>query len=143
MTVNPGNLPLVEHLFSQDPAVNHLGLELVESQLGTVTMALTIEDRHLNFNGTCHGGVIFTLADTAFGLAGNSHGFVAAGVNTNISFHAGSKKGDRLIARCRESTRSRSLSSYIVEVMRNDERLVATLTGTAFITANNHEQPGT
>ena len=141
-THRPANLALAETLFNADPAVNDLGLELVASEPGSVTIALVVQDRHLNFNGTCHGGVIFTLADTAFGLAGNTHGAVAAGINTSISYFAGSKSGDRLVARATETSRSRNLGTYYVEVRRNDEKLVAALTGTGFVTRKEHDADG-
>jgi phenylacetic acid degradation protein PaaD len=139
MTDKSSNIAIAETLFNADPAVTELGLELVASEPGSVTIALNVEDRHLNFNGTCHGGVIFTLADTAFGLASNTHGIVAAGINTSISYHAGSRTGDRLVARSTETTRSRSLGTYYVEVHRSDGKIVATLTGTGFITGDKHD----
>jgi phenylacetic acid degradation protein PaaD len=132
------NNKLVENLFNRDPAIINLGLKLLASEVGSVTIALDIEDRHLNFNGTCHGGIVFSLADAAFGLAANSHGAVAAGISNNINYYAGSKTGDRLTAKSIEITRSRSLASYSVEVLRNDERIVASLTGTVFITKDEH-----
>ena len=58
MTDKPSNIAIAQTLFNADPAVNDLGLELVASEPGAVTIALVVEDRHLNFNGTCHGGVI-------------------------------------------------------------------------------------
>jgi phenylacetic acid degradation protein PaaD len=133
------NLPIIETLFNADPTIQQSGIELIASSVGSVTLALTVEQRHLNFNGTCHGGVVFTLADTAFGLAGNSHGTVAAGINTTISYHAGSRPGDRLVATAKETARSKSLGTCYVEVMRNDEKLVASLTGTSFITGDKHD----
>ena len=49
---------------------------------------MTVDARHLNFNGGCHGGAIFALADSAFGLASNSHGPVAVGIDAHITFQA-------------------------------------------------------
>ena len=61
---------------------------------------MTVDARHLNFNGGCHGGAIFALADSAFGLASNSHGPVAAGIDAHITFQAA-------VARRRHAGRAR------------------------------------
>jgi len=78
---------------------------LIDGGSGTATVALTIAQPHLNFNGTCHGGVIFALADTAFGLASNSHGVIAAGIDARFLLRiAGSGiacSAGACIARCR------------------------------------------
>ena len=58
------------------------------------TLAMTVTPRHLNFNGGCHGGAVFALADTAFGLAANSHGPVAVGIDAHITFQAAVRSGD-------------------------------------------------
>lgn len=138
----PPSNDTVAALFAKDPAVRHLGLDLVDSGPGTATLALTITESHLNFNGTCHGGIVFALADSAFGLAANSHGIVAAGINANIAYHAATRLGDRLIARARETARSNRLASYIVEVVRDESQVVATFSGTVFITADKHDTDG-
>ncbi len=75
----------------------------------------------------------------AFGLASNSHGVVAAGINANIAYHAATQIGDRLIARAKETARTTRLATYIVEVLRNESQMVATFTGTVYITADQHE----
>ena len=56
-----------------DPFCAGLGIELVEASAGRATTRVTVEPRHLNFTGACHGGLTFTLADAAFGFACNSH----------------------------------------------------------------------
>ena len=138
----PSSNDTVAALFAKDPAVRQLGLELIDSGIGTATLALTVTEGHLNFNGTCHGGIVFALADSAFGLAANSHGTVAAGINANIAYHSATRLGDRLVARARETARSNRLASYIVEVRRNESQVVATFSGTVFITADQHDIDG-
>jgi len=138
----PSSTDTVAALFAKDPAVRQLGLELIDSGPGTATLALTVKESHLNFNGTCHGGIVFALADSAFGLAANSHGIVAAGINANIAYHAATRLGDRLIARARETARSNRLASYIVEVLRDESQVVATFSGTVYITADEHDIDG-
>ena len=89
---------------------------------------------HVSFNGTCHGGALFSLADTAFGLASNSHGVVAAGIDAHITYPRAVKVGDVLTATAVEETRSRRFATYRVIVTRGDGATVATFTGTVAIT---------
>ena len=74
----------IMRLAARDPFVNSCGIRCVDAGQGHATVALEIAAAHINFNGTCHGGVIFALADTAFGLASNSHGMLAAGIDAQL-----------------------------------------------------------
>ena len=71
---------------------------------------------HLNFNGTCHGGALFALADSAFGLASNSHGPVAAGIDAHVAYHRPARLGERLEARATEASRGARVATYRVDV---------------------------
>ncbi|MFO1269822.1 MAG: hotdog fold thioesterase, partial [Rubrivivax sp.] len=93
---------------------------------------------HMNFNGSCHGGVVFTLADTAFGLAANSHGMVAAGIDAHITFQQAAEVGQTLLARAHEVSRGRRLAVYRVDVTRDDGRPISSFTGTVYVTAKHH-----
>lgn len=115
-----------------------LGFELVEGGQGFATVAMVVRPEHLNFNGTCHGGVIFSLADSAFGLASNSHGLVGAGIDAHITYHVAVQAGDRLIASAREISRSRKLSVCRVEVSTHAGKAVSGFTGTVYVTAQPH-----
>lgn len=122
---------------AHDNLARTLGFALVEGGPGRSAVAVTIDVRHLNFNGGAHGGALFALADTAFGVASNSHGRLASGIETHMTFEAGVREGDRLVARARESRRTKQVGFYEVEVVRVDdhgtERRVARFSGTVFI----------
>ncbi|MBI2319129.1 MAG: hotdog fold thioesterase [Betaproteobacteria bacterium] len=96
---------------------------------------------HLNFMGTCHGGAIFTLADTAFGLASNSHGPVAAGIDAHVTYHLPVKLGEVLTATAAEVSRSRKLAVYRVDVTREDGALTSVFTGTVYISSRPNGVP--
>ncbi len=100
-------------------------------------MALTVDARHLNFNGGGHGGAIFSLADSAFGLASNSHGPIASGIAAHITFQAAVAAGDALVARAIEVRRSRRIGVYRIDVVREEvgggETAVSSFTGTVYI----------
>ena len=124
---------------TRDACALALGIRCVDAALGSATVSLTIRDAHLNFNGACHGGVIFTLADTAFGLASNSHGVIAVGIDAHITYHVATLLGDTLTATAIEVSRSRKIAVYRISVTRADATLVASFTGTVYITTRPNE----
>ena len=87
-------------LVANDGLCRTLGIAFRAGGPGRAEVAMTVDARHLNFNGGCHGGAIFALADSAFGLASNSHGPVAAGIDAHITFQAA-------VARRRHAGRAR------------------------------------
>ena len=97
---------------------------------------------HLNFNGKCHGGAIFCLADSAFGIASNSHGVVAVGVDTHTTFQVAASEGDVLTARASEVSRNAKLAVYRVDVTRGDGAVVSSFTGTVYVTRRPHDAHG-
>ena len=127
----------LEALTARDNFCSTLGISLIDGGPGYAAVEMQVEARHINFNGGCHGGAIFTLADTAFGLASNSHGPVASGIDAHITFQAGVRAGERLVARASEISRSYRIAVYKVEVVRLDaaggESAVSSFTGTVYI----------
>jgi acyl-CoA thioesterase len=97
---------------------------------------MTVRAQHLNFNGTCHGGALFAIADTAFGLASNSHGLVAVGIDAHITYHVAAQKGDTLTATAVEVSRARRIAVYRIDVARGDGTLVSSFTGTVYVTTH-------
>lgn len=127
----------LEQLAERDAWLNSLGISLIQTALDRVTIEMTVMDQHMNFNGTCHGGVLFSLADTAFGLASNAHGVIAAAVHADIAFCAPVSAGTRLTAEAVEVSRSRRVGTYRVDV-KCENRPVATFTGTVHVTEKPH-----
>jgi len=125
---------LLERLIARDAYARHLGLEMVAAGEGTATVRMRVRPEHINFWNTCHGGAIFSLADTALGLACNSYGTVAALIDSHMTFSVAVKAGELLTARAEEVSRTRKLGVYRMEVRREDGVLVASLTGTVYRT---------
>lgn len=128
----------VLHLAAADPCLRALGIVCTRAGLGEAEVRVTLGPQHMNFNGSCHGGVVFTLADTAFGLAANSHGMVAAGIDAHITFQQAAEVGQTLLARAHEVSRGRRLAVYRVDVTRDDGRPISSFTGTVYVTAKHH-----
>jgi LAO/AO transport system kinase len=125
----------VRALWARDPFAQSLGIRLRHSGSGTATVALTLKPQHINFNGTCHGGVTFSLADTAFGLASNSHGLIAAGIDAHITYQNPARAGETLLAKAVEVSRSRKLAVYRVDITREDDgAAMCSFTGTVYRT---------
>jgi acyl-CoA thioesterase len=76
----------------------NIGIKLLDVKYGYAKAKMKVTKFHLNLAGVCHGGAIFTLADFAFGVASNSFGKIALGIDTSISFINAAKEGDELIA---------------------------------------------
>ncbi len=128
-------------LAARDRFMQSMGMELVDAGSGRAAVQMTVREEHLNFNGTCHGGAIFALADSAFGLSSNSHAAVAAGIDAHIAYPAAARLGDTLTASASEVTRSSRLATTRVDVAAADGKIVAVFTGTVFITEDAHEAP--
>lgn len=121
-------------LAGRDTFTRDLGIEVVEAGLGRAVTRVRVEERHVNFNGVCHGGLTFTLADAAFGYACNSHGVMSAGIDVHMMYNTAARVGDILTATAVEIARSAKLSNYRIDVVRTDGTLIAGMSGTAFIT---------
>jgi acyl-CoA thioesterase len=122
-----------EALMQGDVFARGLGIELVEAGLGRAVTRVTVGAGQLNFNGLGHGGLTFTLADAAFGIACNSHGLKAGGVDVHMVYSKSTQAGDVLTATATEIARSSRLATYRIDVTRADGTLVAAMTGTAVV----------
>ena len=105
---------------------------------GHATLRMTVDRSHLNFHGACHGGALFALADGAFGLASNSHGVFAAGIDAHMAYHVAAREGDVLLARATEIARGRRVATYRVDVEREDGARIASFTGTVYRSDRSH-----
>ena len=123
----------VSALARRDAFTRSLGIEFVEASLGRAVTRVAIEERHLNFNGVGHGGLTFTLADAAFGYACNSQGVVSGSIDAHIVYSVAVRLGDVLTATAVEISRSSKASTYRIDVVRGDGKLVAAITGTALV----------
>jgi LAO/AO transport system ATPase/phenylacetic acid degradation protein PaaD len=126
-------------LVAADGLCKTLGITFRSGGPGHAEVAMTVDARHLNFNGGGHGGAIFSLADSAFGLASNSHGPIASGIAAHITYQAAVAAGDTLVARATEAQRSRRIGVYRIDVVREEvdgeETAVSSFTGTVYVKA--------
>lgn len=121
--------PVVSLVAARDAAAIELGVEVLEARPGYARCALTIAGRHTNPHGVCHGGVLFTFADSTFGYACNAHNQVTLAQGADIDFVRPGRVGERLVAVAEERARSGRSGVYDVVVTTEAGEVVALLRG--------------
>jgi acyl-CoA thioesterase len=118
-----------EAMWATDKASRHMGMAIVEVGLGRAVLRMDVRAEFCNGHHICHGGFIFTLADSAFAFACNSHNKLTVANNCAISFLAPAKEGDTLTATAIEAHRGGR--SGVTEVRVEDQagKLVALFRG--------------
>lgn len=114
---------------SGDTVTRELGIELVSVDLGQAIVAMTVTENMVNGFGACHGGVLFTLADAAFGFACNTYNQRAVGQHCSITYIAPAYRGDRLVARATERSRASRSGVYDVTITREEGLVIAEYRG--------------
>ena len=109
-----------EAMWKEDDASKGLGMELVEVKSGWAKLSMTVQPHMVNGQRIAHGGFIFTLADSAFAFACNTHNERAVAAQGSITFIRPGKLGDRLVATAREISRSGRSGIYDVHVTVDD-----------------------
>jgi acyl-CoA thioesterase len=121
-TLTPDDLAraCAEAMWLEDDASKGLGMEIVEIRAGQATLTMTVRPEMVNGQRIAHGGFIFTLADSAFAFACNTHNQRTVAAQGNITFIRPGKLGDRLVATAREISRSGRSGIYDVRVTAGD-----------------------
>ena len=129
-TLSPDDLARAsaDAMWREDEASQGLGMEIVDIRAGQATLAMTVQPHMVNGHKIAHGGFIFTLADSAFAFACNSHNERAVAAQGAITFVRPGKLGDRLVATAREISRSGRSGIYDVRVTA-DEVVIAEFRG--------------
>jgi acyl-CoA thioesterase len=104
-----------------DAAGRGAGVRLLDVGPGRARVAMTVEARHVNGHGICHGGYLFLLADAALAYASNSHGTSAVATGADIAFLRPVTLGAELVAEATERARTGRSGLYDVTVRAGDE----------------------
>ncbi len=120
-------------MLSQDAYSQWLGIEILECEIGRCRVAMTVRKEMLNSMGKAHGGITYSLADTAFGFATNTHGKFAVSIETSINHIEAVNEGDYLVAESVIEKVNNKLGFNIIEVKRGDE-MVALFKGVVYRT---------
>lgn len=120
-----------EALWEGDQACKALGVTLVTIAPGTATMAMRVRADMVNGHDLCHGGLIFTLADSCFAYACNSENFNTVAAGARIEFLAPARLGDELTATARQVQQGRRSGVYDVTVSNQTQQTIALFRGNA------------
>jgi acyl-CoA thioesterase len=117
-------------MWSGDGASKALGMQLVSVGPGTATLSMTVREDMINGWDLCHGGLIASLADSAFAFACNSHGTVTVASGFDVTFLESARLGDELLAVAVERARRGRSGLYDVTVTRpSDDTVIAEFRG--------------
>ena len=118
-----------EAMWADDAASVGLGMQLASVAPGCATVTMPATDRMVNGHGIVHGGLVASLADSAFAVACNTYGDVTVAAGCDIVFAAPARAGDELVAEAVERSRFGRNGIYDVTVRRADGELIAEMRG--------------
>ena len=137
-------LPVIEgvqipyKMLSLDAFSQWMGIEILEVGIGHCKLAMTVRKEMLNSMGYAHGGITYSLADSAFGFASNTHGRYAVSIETSINHIEAIHEGDYLVADAIIDVTKTKVGFNIVEVRRGEE-IVALFKGVVYRTQKQWE----
>lgn len=129
-------------MYSSDWFSQWLGIERVNIAPGTCTLRMTIRKDMLNGFGIAHGGITYSLADSALAFASNGHGRMAVSVETSISHTKSLKEGDVIIAVAEEVSLTDKIGVYYITVKNENGEKVALFKGTVYRTQKEWDVSG-
>lgn len=131
-----------EAMLRDDHTTKGMGMSIDAVGPGRATLSMVVRKDHLNGHGSCHGGAIFTLADSAFAFACNSHNTITVAQHCSVTFLAPGREGDRLTATAHEVSLAGRSGIYDVSVTRQDGVTIAEFRGLSRTVSGTHfEEP--
>jgi acyl-CoA thioesterase len=128
---------IVNKMHTEDGFTAWMGIEVVKIAPGHVVLQMIVRREMLNGFHTCHGGILFSMADTALAFASNSHGRLCVLAQANISYPESVHEGEILKAEAVELSVKNRIAIYNVNITKNDNTKVALFRGTVYRT-NKH-----
>lgn len=125
-------------MWHRDTASQQLGMEITSITPGEAVVTMTVREDMINGHGTCHGGFIFALADSAFAFACNSYGPIAVAADCQISFLRPVLPKTQLTAHATETYRRGRNGVYDIEVNAADGEIVAVFRGKSRVVSDGN-----
>lgn len=129
---------VVDKMVASDAFSRWLGIEVLETRVGHSVVRMTVRDEMVNGFGTSHGGIVFSLADSAFAFATNAGGFVSVAIDCTVSYPAAVRPGDVLTAIATEESTTNKLAFCSVTVRNQINAAVGHFRGTVYRTPKPH-----
>ena len=130
---------VVQKMMKRDGFSQWLGISVIEISSGKCILRMTVRKEMLNGFDIAHGGITYSLADSALAFASNSHGRKAVSVETNISHTVALKEGDEITATAEEISLSEKIGIYYITIKKQDNTVVALFKGTVYRTSKMWE----
>ena len=127
---------IVEMMMEKDAFSNWMGIHVDKIELGTSILRCTVKEEMLNGFQILHGGISYSLSDSALAFASNSYGNKCVSIETSISHTRPAKNGDILTATCKEINRGKTIGIYEVAVTNQDQKLISIFKGTVSISVD-------
>ena len=125
---------VVSHMMKEDRFSQWLGIEVLEVKVGYSRIRMTLREEMVNGFGVIHGGLAFSLADSAFAFACNNRNNLSLALDTSINFTKTTRPGDVLTAEAKELHNGRSTGLYLITITNQLGEQVAHFKGTCFRT---------
>jgi acyl-CoA thioesterase len=134
MNKDAAALSVVQHMMQHDLFSQWLGIEVLEIKEGYSKIKMTVRNEMINGFGIVHGGIAFSLADSAFAFACNNRNILSVALDTSINFIKPVHVGDALTAEAKELHNGKSTGLYHICISNQQEHIVAVFKGTCFRT---------
>ena len=126
---------IINKMFDQDAFSQWLGIEIIDVSEGFCQLKMIVRKEMLNGFQIAHGGIAYSLADSALAFASNSHGRKSLSVETSISHTVSVKEGDVLTVTTKELSLSDKIGVYLITIINQSNEDVAYFKGTVYRTS--------
>ena len=126
---------IINKMFDQDAFSQWLGIEIIDVSEGFCQLKMIVRKEMLNGFQIAHGGIAYSLADSALAFASNSHGRKSLSVETSISHTVSVKEGDVLTVTTKELSLSDKIGVYLITIINQSNEEVAYFKGTVYRTS--------
>lgn len=123
---------IIQKMYDNDPFSQWLGISVEERGRGHCTVKMTVRKEMSNGFGVTHGGITYSLADSALAFACNSHGIKSMSIETSISHTAPVRPGDVLIAAAREVSLKNKIAIYEIPIRNQNDEVIALFKGSVY-----------
>lgn len=131
---------IVDKMYNNDAFSIWLGIRRIKDGPGESILEMKVRDEMTNGFGIAHGGITYSLADSALAFASNSHGKQAVSIETSISHLTPVRSGDMLTAHAIEESLNFKIGVYRIEILNQDEKKVALFKGTVYRSSREWEK---
>lgn len=129
---------VVDAMMARDAFSQWLGIKVLAVRPRQASVAMTVRPEMVNGFGVSHGGIVYSLADSALAFASNTHGLVTVSIENSITYPAPVRVGDELVAEAEEESATKRLGYFRVTVRRASGEIVALFRGTVYKTKTDY-----